>query len=171
MQVLDKCSALSTLAACQKGATPPLWIPPKPRSRAPRFCFAKSGSKYRAISPCAPSKSIATRSQMAIVNYSAIDDRAVIPLAANWRAMELCGTRLRPLQNNRGLGAYPQTKLTISAADNRSIYRKCTYTCKSRDSEKTYRRGSLSGRFDSKPKCVDGPHKKTRAEICSTRVF
>jgi hypothetical protein len=35
------------------------------------------------------------------------------------------------------LGACPQTKLTISAAEIGSIHRKCIYTCKSRDSRKT----------------------------------
>ena len=35
------------------------------------------------------------------------------------------------------LGACPQTKLTISAAEIGSIHRKCTYTCKSRDSRKS----------------------------------
>ena len=35
------------------------------------------------------------------------------------------------------LGACPQTKLTISAAEILSIHRKCTYTCKSRDSRKS----------------------------------
>ena len=36
-----------------------------------------------------------------------------------------------------GLGARPQTKLTISAAEILSIHRKCTYTFKSRDSRKS----------------------------------
>ena len=36
-----------------------------------------------------------------------------------------------------GLGACPQKKLTISSAEILSIRRKCTYTCKSRDSKKS----------------------------------
>ncbi|MBG1272357.1 hypothetical protein FND55_01615 [Lactobacillus paracasei subsp. paracasei] len=40
-------------------------------------------------------------------------------------------------------GRDPKTKLTISGADNESIYRKCTYTCKSRDSRKTSKKQNL----------------------------
>lgn len=42
------------------------------------------------------------------------------------------------------LGACPQTKLTISAAEIGSIHRKCTYTCKSRDSRKSSKKQNLS---------------------------
>jgi hypothetical protein len=41
------------------------------------------------------------------------------------------------LQNNRGIGGVPQTKLTISADEILSISRKWTSTCKSRDSRKS----------------------------------
>lgn len=44
---------------------------------------------------------------------------------------------IHPLKNNRGLGACPQTKLTISVAEILSIHRKWTSTCKSRDSRKS----------------------------------
>jgi hypothetical protein len=95
--------------------------------------LCKTGSKYRAISPCEPpQKSIATRSQMATVNYSAIDDRAVIPSAANWRAMALCSARFRPFKITEDWERALKTKLTISADDIESIHLKCTYTCKSR---------------------------------------
>ncbi|RDG23123.1 hypothetical protein DQM17_09355 [Lacticaseibacillus paracasei] len=40
-------------------------------------------------------------------------------------------------------GRAPKTKLTISEADNESIYRKCIYTCKSRDSRKTSKKQNL----------------------------
>ncbi|MFT8437473.1 hypothetical protein, partial [Liquorilactobacillus satsumensis] len=79
-----------------------------------------------------PSKSIATRSQMATVNYSAIDDRAVIPSAANWRAIALCSARFRPFKITEDWERALKTKLTISADDIESIHLKCTYTCKSR---------------------------------------
>ena len=42
-----------------------------------------------------------------------------------------------PFKITRGLGAFPQTKLTISVAEIRSIHRKWTSTCKSRDSRKS----------------------------------
>jgi hypothetical protein len=42
-----------------------------------------------------------------------------------------------PFKITGGLGACPQTKLTISVAEIRSISRKCIYTCKSRDSRKS----------------------------------
>ena len=47
------------------------------------------------------------------------------------------GGDLSPLQNNRGIGGVPPKKLTISSAEILSIRRKCTYTCKSRDSRKS----------------------------------
>lgn len=57
---------------------------PKIQVKGTPILLCKTGSQYRVISPCeTPSKIIATRSQMATMNYSAIDDRAVIPLAAN----------------------------------------------------------------------------------------
>uniref|UniRef100_UPI00351F77D0 hypothetical protein n=1 Tax=Lacticaseibacillus paracasei TaxID=1597 RepID=UPI00351F77D0 len=40
-------------------------------------------------------------------------------------------------------GRAPKTKLTISEADNESIYRKWTSTCKSRDSRKTSKKQNL----------------------------
>ena len=43
-----------------------------------------------------------------------------------------------PFKITGGLGACPQTKLNLSAAEILSIHRKCTYTCKSRDSGKAF---------------------------------
>ena len=47
------------------------------------------------------------------------------------------GATHSPFKITGGIGGVPQTKLTSSAAEIGSIHRKCTYTCKSRDSRKS----------------------------------